>query len=108
MGGGDAIEKQNDLRAFAQHRDRHHDGERQQRFRSGGDGFAGGAQLGDQFAAVTRHPHIVPGQHQHRKAENPGIEDFLTAAAEQFRQPAGEQRYEARPEHARRHTARDP
>ena len=37
-----------------------------------------------------------------------GVEDFLAAAAEQFRQPAGEQRHDAGAEHAGNDAARDP
>ena len=105
---GDAVEKQHHLGAFAQHRDRHHDGERQQRFGAGGNRLAGRAQLGDKLAAVPRHPDIVPGQHQHREAENAGVEHFLAAAAEQFGQAAGEQRHQAGAEYAGGDAAGDP
>ena len=70
--------------------------------------LAGRAQLGGKLAAVPRHPHIVPGQHQHGETENAGIEHFLAAAAEQFRQSAREQRHQARAEHAGGDAARDP
>src|SRR6202044_4004063 len=41
-------------------------------------------------------------------AKNAGIEYFLTAAVEKFRQAAGEQRHQARAEDAGANAARDP
>ena len=106
--GGDAVKKQNDLRALAQHRDRDHDGKRRERLRSGDHRFAGGAQFGRKLAAVPRHPHIMPREHEHGEAENGRVEHLLATATEQVRKSAGKDRDQASAEHARCNAARDP
>jgi hypothetical protein len=57
---------------------------------------------------MPRHPDIVPAEHQHSEAENAGVEQFLAAAAEQLRQPAGEQSDYAGAEHAGHDATCDP
>ena len=61
-----------------------------QRARSLADLAADAAQFGAEFAAVPRHPDIVPGQHDYGEAENRGVEEFLSDALERIRQQAGE------------------
>ena len=106
--GSDAIEKQHDFRALAQHRDRDHERERGKRLRAGNDSLTGGAHVGGKLAAVPRHPDIMPAEHQHREAENAGVEQFLAVAAEQLRQSASKQRHQAGAKHAGRDAAGDP
>ena len=80
--GSDTVKKQHHFGAFTQHRDRDHDGERQERLRAGDHGFAGGAQFLGKLAAVSRHPDVMPGQHHHGETKNAGVENLLAGATE--------------------------
>ena len=57
---------------------------------------------------MPRHPHIVPGQHHHRDAEDRSIEHLLPHAFEELRQCAGKGRDQARRHAAGQHAAGNP
>ena len=108
VGGGDAVEKQRDLAAFAQDGNADHHGQRQQRLAAVHDGLAGRAQFAGHFPAVMRHPDIVPGQHHHGDAQNGGVEQLLPHARKELRQRAGKGCDDAGRKRARQHPAADP
>ncbi len=89
-GKDDAVEEQHDLRAFAQHRHAAHDRQRDQRAAALGNRLADALHFRGEFATVTGHPGIVPGQHDHGDEQDRGVEQFLPVALEQVGDGAGE------------------
>ena len=103
-GCGDAIEEEHHLRAFPEHGDRDHDGQRGKRADARRDRRADTAEFGDKRAPVLRHPAVVPGEHRYRDGEDRGIEEFLPHAGERV----GDRLGESRDEHGADDAGRDP
>ena len=102
-----AVEKQRDLGALAQHGDADDDGEREKAFLARRDGMAHRRQFARELASVTRHPDVVPGEHQHGEAEHAGVEQLLPASRERARKLLGESGDDERAQEARRRAGED-
>jgi hypothetical protein len=86
----DTIKKQNNFRAFPEHRQADDGGKGHQGSRPTHDIAPEPADILAHLAAVTRHPYIVPGKHDHRETENGRIKDFLARTCERAGQSARE------------------
>src|SRR6185437_5969912 len=75
-------------------------GERGQRPAPRADVDADLPQLGDELAAVLRHPHIVPGETDDSDDEHARIQQLLAGAGKGVGNGAGKDRDDARAQHA--------
>ena len=101
MRDDNAVEKQNDLGALAQHRNGDDDRQRTRRLVTGEDGAADRKHFLGDLAAVARHPDVMPAEHDRGEDEHAGVEQLLAAALEQFGENTGECRNDARADEAR-------
>ena len=90
------IKEKDDLGPFAHDRDEDDHGERGQRPAPRADVDADLAQLGDELAAVLRHPHIVPGETDDGDDEHARIQQLLARAGKGVGNGAGKDRDDAR------------
>jgi hypothetical protein len=80
----DAIQEQDDLRAFAQNGEANSDGDGDHRFRARGNGAAHAGHGACKLPAMGLHPDVVPSQHGDSQQEDGRVEDFLSEAFHGF------------------------
>ena len=106
--GGDAVEEEHGLGAFAQHGEPDDDQQHRAFAAAVADRVADAARLGGERGAVRGHPQVVPGEHDDGDAEHRGVEELLTHAARHRRDAVGAERDERRAREARGDPAGEP
>ena len=93
--GGDPVQEEHGLRAFAQHREPDDDQQHRAFAPAVADRAADAARVGGERRAVRRHPQVVPGEHDDGDAQHRRVEEFLADAARQFGDALGAERDDA-------------
>ena len=105
---GDAVKEQHRLRALAQHGKPHYHRQHIERPRAGDHRVADFPGGRGQFAAVTRHPDVVPAEHADREEQDHRVQQLLADAGGSCGDLGGEQSDDTGADDASRQSGRDP